>query len=410
MALSQFYVPLNGTQVYPVEIVLFIMSLTVFASRSQRNSEITWIIPLLILWIVGVVVSDLVASSDTQSSTKGILRVVFLATNLLALLQLCDTKVKVTVAWSAVVGSMLLATVIQPDPYLIIDIWKWGLAMPTTIAVVILLGNKNIKIKSVALVLAILLTVVHFVLGYRSLAIILGATLMAAAFHSVAALRQSKKSRVLFGNSNLIRFLVTMLSLGVLLIGLYDSLSTSGALGEQARLKSQLQVADSGTSLLSGRSELPMTLSSIWDSRFIGDGSFSPPPPKSYEVGAAFYETVGFQAVGQRYEQRTYSYHSELFGMTAENGILASGFWLALIFFCLQNLGGYLKSAIKKTPLIPFLAVISIWDALFSPFGADRRMFIALSIVSIYILMKEGPENEAQSKRSYNKLQPGRLP
>jgi hypothetical protein len=186
------------------------------------------------------------------------------------------------------------------------------------------------------------------------------------------------------------------------LLSYYDRLAVSGLFGSAAQVKASFQGAGSFGSLLSGRPETFMGVATIAESPFFGLGSFAKPTASAYEAGAEFFSQFGYEKVAVNFDQQGYGFHSEIFGMIAENGFLASFFWISLLLYLLQAGRVMLSRNERPSALISFLIVIGLWDLFYSPFGADRRVWIGLTIVSIHLYLERNKREQVENKRSHH--------
>ena len=383
---SQFYVSV-GSQLYPVEIVLSIVALYTVIDKSHVSIP-RWMGCLLAVWLFATFMSDLVNATDFNNSLKGILRLVFLATNLYALVRLCDTREKLLAAWLGVSASGLLAFFLQPSLYTAGEPWKFGLSMPVTLAILAFLSMSKLPGRAQASVV-MAYALINFSLSFRSLAYMLLAT-------SIVQFAWKPSEDLIFSTESkrkarrrTVFVLTSILFVGVGLVSIYDNLSLAGALGEKSQVKAELQSTGAFDSFFTGRSEVPMEIFSILEKPLWGHGSFSPPSLGASSFAADLFSENGYDSVANRYSQGLFPYHSELLGVTAENGVMAGMFWIATLLFFTRFIRSLLMSENKKPPLVTFIVLTCIWDILFSPYGADRRFFLALAITTVLIYSKQ---------------------
>jgi hypothetical protein len=373
-------------QVYPVELVFLAIYVLNF-SRFHREKYIPWwITPTLMLWFVATLISDLAAESDSVDSLKGALRVVFLFVDIIVISSICNSRQRLLAAWWGLCCGWVISLIIQPNEYFAGDMWKWGFAIPVTLSLLLLFSKVDV-VKGLSILCLAFLAAIHFGLGFRSLALVLFGAIIVLYFRlksdRQANLLESAKFKVGKHRVALVFFLVAATATIATIV--YDRLSLSGLLGAQAAAKASIQGSGLFGSLLSGRSEFLLSLDSISRSFFLGHGSFSPPPADSFNTASSFFADLGYSGVSNSYYNQKLVYHSQILGSTADNGILASFFWIGLAIFLAKAVNDTLGQSMSLAPLVSFVAMLGLWDILFSPFGSDRRIMIGIAVATILV-------------------------
>lgn len=404
-SLSFYFVDIAG-QVYVSEILLVICSVHALMNVRRSAPLPAWVVPSCVLWAFGSLLSDLAANSDLISLARGQARVFFLLTNIYALNYLLRNRERaISLAW---VGMLIAAglTYVLSNNQVIEDLyWKFAFGLPITIVIMIWISIREMRIIT-SLMVILPLAVVHFALGARSLAVI-------TIISSLLLVVRSKREVALSGRSVPFRpFLLAVagLTLIVGIISLYDRLAISGAFGSIAQQKAQYQATGEFGSFLSGRNEFLLSAQVIKNNPILGGGSYSAAPLDVRMNTATFLNDLGYQSLAQRLLTDTPAYHSELLGSWAENGVLSLPFWLALFVFYLLALVKVLYRSCRWPAVVAVLSTSGLWDVLFSPFGADRRMWLALSFITILTLTQRRASTANADIYSYNQLQSARLP
>ena len=73
--------------------------------------------------------------------------------------------------------------------------------------------------------------------------------------------------------------------------------------------------------------------------------------------------------------------HSHLMGAWVEAGVLGALLWLWAIFLVLRVLANLYITREPLGPLLAFIGFLMLWDILFSPFGAERRLTVPFNLV-----------------------------
>ncbi|CAN0598211.1 unnamed protein product, partial [Laminaria digitata] len=117
----------------------------------------------------------------------------------------------------------------------------------------------------------------------------------------------------------------------------------------------------------------------VADSPFIGHGSWAKNP--KYAQRILELEKFGYEVNYIAAENQLIPTHSHIMGAWVEAGFLGMVFWfwvLMLVFRVLSNL--YMVRE-PLAPMITFVGFLMLWDILFSPFGAARRVTVPFNIV-----------------------------
>lgn len=406
LAGSSFYIELAG-QIYAAELILLLYIGHKLIQRNKNNSVIpTWMSIGLVLWILGSILSDIGQTTEGLQTSKGILRVLFLGSNLIGLTYLLgSSKSRIMLAWTAVAVSICLAFVLQPNIYARDLPWKFSFGLPISILVALWLSIRHEERKITVPVL-MALAGVHFALGFRSMAVI-------TAVVAIVLVVRRRKTEVSDGK-RVVRLRPVVLallasSLVILLTNVYDQLALDGQLGSAAQQKAAYQADGAFGSIFSSRNEFFLSAASIVDSPIIGGGSYSVASPEAAQSVADLYGLYGYQHVAGAVAMHAPAYHSELFGLWAENGALALPFWLGVLFLYLISITAVLYRRCQAPVLVAMTATIGIWDLFFSPFGADRRMWLALSLVTLIAFTKRERSTRAKNIDRNYKLQPSAI-
>ncbi len=371
-----------GGDIFASEVLLLFMLpalLIMGGGRLFKPLPLKFLV-LGLLWLASQIVTDLVRDSSFHDASRGWAKIAFTLLNFCSLYLLIDGRARRIVLFAAGLSAgQILGFYFAPNIYSESDPWKFGLGSPVTLAI-ILLGialNRGrsgiIPVWTAAFPAAAAL--LNLYLGYRSLAafcfIAAGYTVIASLL-AAAMGRDSKKARL--------RLFALMLGLVASAWGfseVYSRSAQSGLLGADERAKFETQRGDLGI-LLGGRSEIFSSGAAIQDSLLLGHGSWA--RDSRYEFirrarGAEYGYKIGASA------DDLIATHSFIFGAWVEAGVMGALFWLWVFILPLRVLSGMARQVVQIAPLIAFLSVGLIWAILFSPFGADERVFIPYSVV-----------------------------
>ncbi|MBX7444917.1 MULTISPECIES: hypothetical protein [unclassified Arthrobacter] len=407
-SLSFVFIGLAG-QVYIAELFMSLYVLHRLASSQIFPVQIPpWMLWTLLLWLLGTVTGDFALGVEGLQSVKGIARIVFLTTDLIGLYLLIRDRTKlIRIAWTGLCISAALSFIFQPSSFARALPWKFEFGVPATILLALWIGLKDSRMRW-SIPCFLLLTAVHFALGFRSMAVI---TLL------VAFILLVRRRSAIPSGDHLGRWRPLIIGFGgslagVFMIDLYDRLSIAGTFGRIAQQKAQFQSGGDYGSLLSSRSEFFLSVGTILKQPLFGGGSYSVASAEVVENASSLYNSWGYTSVASRMLSDVPAYHSTLLGSWAENGLFALPFWLIVFAIFIRGLVSVLYRECRLPALVAVLSTSGVWDLLFSPFGAERRMWLALSVVTVMSLVvrKEGMQSRATNFYRHNKLQPSRLP
>lgn len=330
------------------------------------------------IWLIGQYFSDSINHSDPEDTRKLMAQIVVL----LILVYWAQNwfqfqKSRLSAFILGYCVSVLPNYLLTPNVYILVEPWKFCFGPGFTLLVFFWFSKSRV---SLALQIATILPLVFFdiFIGSRALALV-----------TIISWASSLLSRRPSGNkSRLIISIVGFAVVAMLTSNTYHNLALSGHLGTSQQAKA-IQQFGSGPLILVARSEFLFELSGIRRNLLFGAGSN---PNISTDIanevhrfnsriGVASENTAAFL-----YAQSTgkIPQHSLLFSFWMFGGIPAALFWIYL-FFILSK--WTLQTRIQNSSyfyLSRFLYVGFVWNFLFSPLGAGQRVFLALTIATIF--------------------------
>ena len=352
-------------------------------------------------WLGGQIVTDLVNGTPYADYSRGWARIVFflLAFSVTYMLVYGNRRRIVLFAIGLSIGYMA-SLYLYPSEAILADPWKFGYGIPvTTLGVVLALSPlfRRVSVFPVAILGA--LGVLNMVLGLRSLA---GVCFMTA-LYLVAQLIFGKKGEKVTPPTNV--RLVFMLIVGIAavwaVIAAYEYAALEGLLGDDARDKYIDQTAEGYGVLLGGRHELLVSAQAIADSPILGHGSWAKDPLYA-EMLMAMTRSPD-EALEAAWFGDLIPTHSYLTGSWVEAGILGGVFWIFVLFLVTKVLANLFQARDALSPLYVFLALQLVWDVLFSPFGADRRIMAGYQI-ALMIFAWEGLKGYAERAKQIRRI------
>jgi len=185
-------------------------------------------------------------------------------------------------------------------------------------------------------------------------------------------------------------FLILMLSLFAL-DGVMSAVFSSDWLLSQlsaddaAKYKSQAN-SELGM-ILAGRSELLISLTAFYDAPLFGHGSWAESSKYTYQYIAMMFEYSNtgrsFQSMLNASSSNLIPTHSYLMSAIVWGGFFAGIFWFYMLCKLYKELvvGNSHQSILKS-----YLIFLTIWNILFSPFGADARWMSAIFLVIVFFV------------------------
>jgi O-antigen ligase len=347
--------------------------------RFQLHRPLGFVILLLALWFCGQVLSDIYRESAFIDYTRGWARIAFTGMNLVGLYLLIRVDAtRVRVAYLGLITGQVIGFFIAPNIYAHVYPWKFGFAYPlTTLAALGACSPRIWRHRFGPILIMGPMAALNLMLGARSLAGIC----FVASLYAVVASRQ----RPLQTSASRLRAVALPL-LGVIaaIIGssIYGHLAESGALGLDAQVKYEVQSEGRYGLLLGGRREFAFSSSAILQSPIVGHGSFTKFSEGVGSVGEARLEDWGYDVTpatgGQPDLLPT---HSGLLGAWVEAGLLAVPFWLICLALLWRGCLRAIQHGQALAPLAVFVALLSIWDVIFSPFASERRITLPLALL-----------------------------
>ena len=376
MLTSSFWIKIFG-QLYVVEILFLVFVihhvLSYDSSKLSIPPRIRKYLMYLFLALVAQLLTDLIRGTDSFSFLKGFSLIIFTVVNLLGLMLLTrnshNSILIAILGWSF---GLILGVLVQPSTYAQEYPWKFGFGYPITIIFLYIISRKPMKSR-IILLLTLAIVGVDLFYGARSLGAI---TFLAVAF-CLPIFNRSKEA--LKPTSNRISSLAFLIILVGTFFLAYSTLASQGVLGENSRAKYSQQSSSSLGLLISGRTELVSEYYAISKSPLLGYGSYA---PLTEEIRQKAVTTLYQSGINPTLRELKYGVdymipvHSGIFEFWLWFGILGIPFFLLVIKDSLAVI-----TTKTLNPIIAFFSIQAIWDTLFSPYMADRRIQFPLTIL-----------------------------
>jgi len=384
-----------GGRLFVSELVLFAaLPFLLAGSPAVRTSPwVRAVVAAGFLWLWAQIVTDLYHSTPFSDLARGWLNVAFTLADFVGILILISGRRRRIILFTAglAVGYALQYR-FNPSPYADVDPWKFGVAIPVTLLIVLLsCQTASLRIRVVPCLLLLFAGILNFAFGFRSLGgicVLAGVYLAAQGFAS----RPSSSLKIL--PTRVIAFCLIGGVFALLLVAAYGRVARDGFLGTPAAQKYSQQSSGKFGVLLGGRPELFVSSRAIADSPLIGHGSWAKDPKYTNDLLSVLYQN-GYRPSGDllyaiHHSKFLIPSHSYLFQSWVDAGLLGAVFWMIVLALALSTLILVFRSRPSLSPLIAFLAILLVWNIFFSPYGADQRIF-AMFTVAVLLTCRRLP-------------------
>ncbi|MGI9417388.1 MAG: hypothetical protein ACR2RA_06065 [Geminicoccaceae bacterium] len=387
-------VPGLGT-IYLAELCLIglLPFLVVLRGRMLQSRALAFILLMGLVYFAAQVVTDVIRETPFADYARGWSRILFLMFSFVSTYLLIGNDRARLLCYAAglVVGSVFFLLITFPISTIG---WKFGVAGPTT--TLVLIGFSLVPVlrsprSLVGPAIMIALGVFSAFMDFRSWG---GVLMLSAAFLSIPAILRLfglKPKPLSYGRMMVMGALLFATGFGAL--KLYGFAAESGMLGERSRAKYETQSAlgDLGI-LLGGRSESLVTVQAIKDSPLIGHGSWA--KDRHYaDLRQLMLYRLGFVNRFIEPETDLIPTHSHLLGSWVEAGVGGALFWVGILGMIVAALRRLYASDDPLRPYLVFLMLLFVWDILFSPFGAQRRLTNGFLMVAMLFALKASAMN-----------------
>ena len=238
-------------------------------------------------------------------------------------------------------------------------LWKYGVAPPLTIVLLVAMVVGNVRLRVQATVL-VFLGLTSLYLNFRLHALV--CLLAGAALWTHALFGDRIRRGWQFAG---------LLAFGVVFGNVMPALARTGIFGPALQAKTFEQDTANLPILLAGRTEPPMSITAIMEHPLLGWGSAIRLTPDFYARAEHLALRWGYDANFPfegywRLPPNTYSFHSILLGSWAEGGLLAALLPVWLVLACIGLVWNFTRYG-RWAPLAMTLGLQTLWDLLYNP-------------------------------------------
>lgn len=378
-------------------ICLILLVLTFFSGNFNFKQKYMWkIIFFISLWFFGAILSDIINGSSTEDLLKGWSKIFLFGVYLITFFVLINGYYERYIsALTGIAFTYILNWIFQVNEVLLGPFWgqawKFGVGYGFSILFLLILTYKIKNIKILALII-LLISPLHLFLAARSLFL----TVFLSGFLLLTKIKvRHKATRI---KLMVFYILLAFLSFPIMNFG-YDFIVKTGVFGQDVLEKHLMQTSGSKNIILDGRSESLISIRAIKDSPIIGHGSWA----KSDEYYIEYNKLLEMEGRDVNWgsvlsKGKTWiPTHSHIFGAWVENGILGGVFWLLILFIMFRALNEIIFGISPSRPIEILAIVWTIWNIIFSPFGADQRCFEAIYIVIAVTILLRAKKNSSNN-------------
>jgi len=385
-SLAQISIDFVG-KIFFAELFMYVVWCFIWVSRKKQievskrsfvsNSYLVTFQKLMIGAFVAQFITDLIRGANFLDMVKGSALILFTLFNLIVILTL-------TMLYSGVVQNMLLgyglsyfvSAIIQPNEYFQSYPWKFGFAYGTTLLLFIFLQRYFLHNYFVIACIILIYTALNLALDTRSLALV---SLIAGANYLLVVLLKRATWMTL-------AILILSFVLAPSLYSLYASEASKGTFGLNVQQKFLDQTINTKNIFYGGRTDVYVGLSQVIDSPIFGQGSYAKISSSNrQEIITEVVRTNpnSYPLLFTFKEGKLIPIHSVILQFWVWYGIIGALPWLWYLYTIIWTLWVNIKAGKGIGLVHSYILTLAVWDILFSPFGADRRFMLPLTLIAL---------------------------
>jgi hypothetical protein len=387
-----------ATEIAFAAVLPILLSKRAYAMRKNTFKVFT---TLCFFWLLSQIFTDIIMRTVFEDWSRGWAKIIFFYANFLTIyLLICEKPYRAIYITAGIAIGLGLRYFFMPTENTIEYPWKFGVGSSITTALVLiaswrLLGT-SIRTR---LILIFIATGLNFYFEFRSLGVI---CLFTGFFYAIAEYAKHKRARgASISSAKLAFFIITTILLTTVAYSGYSYALKSGWFSEESELKfSQQAEGDYGT-ILGGRSEILISVQAIADSPIIGYGSWAKSPELA-ELYLLQLRTKGYVFTGELQSDLIQT-HSHIFGAWVEAGLFGGILWIWVLWISTTT---FLKIIYRVNPVQPiylYIILSHLWAVLFSPLNGEVRIYTALSMAVLIVLVEFYSAQQKTQISSYSR-------
>ena len=377
---------LFGQDVLAMAVFLF------FVVQKDGIARLNQIWPVLVLitgWLFGQILTDFYRDTPLIDYSRGWLKIAMFGLQIASLWMFLPRRSQYLIAFLLGHAVALVAGMSERQAQFGDEYLKFGAGTGLGLLVAIVFsgtlpGTRHLRRYAwIALTaFAFFLLMANFRSGFGAFLIAAGVCFILDTFERLPDLRRNFSPRAFT------LMLLGGVAFSQVIFGIYGYFAGSGALGEAARYKYEVQSSGDVSILLGGRVESLVSVEAVKDSPILGHGSWA----KDLYYARLLQQKVKELGVEMETDRKIRNdlipTHSYLMGAWVEAGILGALFWIYIYTRLVLAVYRMFKHQIVAHALLIVPLVSALWAVPFSPFGAEARFSAGLSIVIALMIIK----------------------
>lgn len=368
-------------RLYAAEFLLLLMLPLLLIDRGGMLLESLpkTVLALACAWFASQVLTDIVDGTPYADWSRGWSKIFFFIVNFAVIYMLIYGNRRRIVLFAI---GLALGLAVSNNRYanfeMVASPWKFMYGFSATLALVAAIQFRAIRrVPMLPVLLMIGVGALNMYMGWRSMA---GVCFLAAMYLMAQAVFGKKGGQVTPPtNTRLAVIFVLGVVAAWFVLFVYEMAAMDGLLGADARDKLIAQTSSGAGILLGGRHEVLVSLQAILDSPILGHGSWA--QDRRYVDMLVAMTRAADEEIQASWFGDLIPTHSHLTGAWVEAGLLGGVFWLFILFLVGRVLANLFQTRDPLAPLAAWIGLLMIWDILFSPFAADRRVIVPFEIV-----------------------------
>ena len=345
-------------------------------------------------WFASAVITDIIREIEFEDWVRGWVRISFILVSFSVIYLLVNLDVRrLCIFYAGNSIGLLISVGFFPSMPAEIDPWKFGIGFALNcllVSAATFWGRRGLG--RVAYFSVPMVAMVSLLLNARSaFALSIAAWVASLIFGVKSGVRRKISVGSVFALGAAACVLLAII------VGSYNYMAASGALGEEAQKKNEFQAQSDLGLLLGGRSEALVSIQAIMDSPLIGHGSWAKNIDYAYMLQIIRMQAGAFFGSTELASELIPS-HSYLMGSWVEAGLMGGVLWIWVLVLCARAMLAMYRAPSIATPLATFVVLALMWDIPFSPLGASARFTAPAAICAAMLAINIALCNEKRSK------------
>ena len=323
-------------------------------------------------WLFGQIISDIINESEFVDFARGNVKIIITLFAFYVFDRISNYKNNFlinVIFWVYIVSAFMDISKFENSS--IESIWKFGLGLSATFTVLFFDYIKNNGETSK------LTGIIIFFIGIFSLLI---GTRYLFLFNSITCYFIFLKPNPKESNyKKIFTSVIGFIFLFFIINSLYNYSLKAGFFGSSLTTKTITQMSGDYGVFLGGRNEILSSTKAIIDAPIIGHGSWAK-DCKYIDYLNAELIRMNYEIV-REYKDCQIPTHSVIFESWVNSGFFGFLFWVYILKLLIIKFKNEIIYSVSLNPIFVFILTMSVWDILFSPFGANRIILLPLYLV-----------------------------